>query len=147
MSTATRAPEATATAEETAAGGGRKKLLIIVVVLLLAAGAAYWFVLRSPGAAPPPKPGDVVALDPLQVNLDDGHYLSIGIALQTVEGTKEIDGSKALDAMIALFSGKKIDELIKSENREDLKKELGHQLEKLYEDEVMGVYFTQFVTQ
>ena len=55
--------------------------------------------------------------------------------------------SKALDAAIELFSGKTIEDLTNLKEREKLKKELTKELEHLYEDEVMGVYFTQFVMQ
>jgi flagellar protein FliL len=145
MATMTReAPAAEAVEEEKK--GGKGKLIVIVLVLLLVAGAAYVFVLKPKGDSAP-KPGDVVALDPIQVNLADGHYLSIGIALQAVEGVKEVDGSKALDATIALFSGQAIDDLLKPKDREHLKEQLEGRLEKLYDDEVMDVYFTQFVTQ
>jgi flagellar FliL protein len=145
----------TATATETrpAAGqdeekkGGKKKLLIVVLLVALLGGGGYWFFLKPSGAAEAPKPGEVLALDPVQVNLADGHYLSIGIALQLVEGAEEADGSKALDAVIELYSGRDIEELIKSKTRDELKEELAHEVEELYEEEVMGVYLTQFVTQ
>ena len=125
----------------------KKKLIIAVLVVLLAAGASYWFVLKpSPGAAAPVA-GEVVPLDPIQINLADGHYLSIGIALQLTDAAKEADGSKALDAAIEMFSGRSTEELATRESREELKKELLHKLEKAYDEEVMDVYFTQFVTQ
>ena len=94
-----------------------------------------------------PQPGAVAPLDSIQVNLADGHYLRLGIALQLTTKAKEVDGSKALDAAIELFSGKSIEELTDLKEREKLKKELVKELEHLYEDEVMGVYFTQFVMQ
>ena len=103
--------------------------------------------LRKPADADAPKPGEVVALDPIQVNLEGGHYLSIGIALQTVEGSEEVDGSKALDAVIGLFSGRSVEELNRGKVRTQLKKELEHELDERYEKEVMAVYLTQFVTQ
>ena len=46
----------------------------------------------------PPKPGEVVTLEPIQINLAAGHYLRIGIALQLTAKAHEADGSKALDA-------------------------------------------------
>jgi len=143
--TATEAKPDAAPAEEKS--GGKKKLIIIVVLLAVLGGGGYWFFLKPKGPEPAPKPGEVVALDPVQVNLADGHYLSIGIALQLVEGAEEADGSKALDAVIALFSGREIDELIKPKTREELKKELTHEVAELYEEEVLDVYLTQFVTQ
>jgi flagellar protein FliL len=133
-------------AEETK--GGKKKLMVIVLVLVLGAAAAWWFLLRSPaGANDEPEPGEVVALDPIQVNLAEGHYLSVGIALQTVKGAEELDGSKALDAVIELYSGLDQSELVKPKGRQKLKAELRKELEHLYHDEVMDVYLTQFVTQ
>jgi flagellar FliL protein len=119
-------------------GGGKKKLVMIVLLVAVLGGAGYWFFLKpSSGAAAPPKPGAVLALDPIQVNLADGHYLSIGIALQLTAGAgEETDGSKALDA-----------ELLKPKARTGLKKELKAELSELYDKEVMDVYLTQFVTQ
>ena len=129
-------------------GGGKKKLVMILVVVLLLGGAAYWFVLKpKPAGADAPKPGEVVRLDPIQVNLSGGHYLKIGIALQLTTKVKEADGSKALDATIATFSGKSMDALTRPDKREKLKEHLEKELEHLYEGEVMGVYFTDFVTQ
>ena len=129
-------------------GGGKKKLVIIVLLVAVLGGAGYWFFLQpTSGAAPAPKPGAVVALEPIQVNLADGHYLSIGIALQLTEGAAEADGSKALDAVISLYSGRNIADLIKPKARAELKKELKAELSDLYDKEVMDVYLTQFVTQ
>lgn len=129
--------------------GGKKKLLMIVAVVLVVAGAAYWFVLKpSGGAEEAPKPGLIVPLEPTQINLASGHYLKLGIALQLVEGApEEVEGSKALDAAIDLFSGRTVEEVSTAKERRALKEELATTLEKSYEEEVMGVYFTEFVTQ
>ena len=132
--------------EEGKKKGGLKKILIILVALVAVGGGAYWFVLK-PKPVQAPKPGDVVALDPIQINLQGEHYLRVGIALQLTASTKEADGSKALDATISEFSGLSVAEVNDPKKRTALKKELEHHLEKLYEDEVMGVYFTEFVTQ
>lgn len=146
MSTATLDKSAEAPADEKAKGG-KKKLIVIVVVLLVAAAAGYWFFLKPGGEPKAPEPGEVVTLEPIQVNLADGHYLRIGIALQLTAEAKEADGSKALDATIDLFSGVNQAELAKAGKREDLKHELEKTLDEDYEGEVMGVYFTEFVTQ
>jgi flagellar FliL protein len=130
--------------------GGKLKLIIIaVVVLAVVGGAGYWFFLKPAGKEPPPEPGLVVKLEPIQINLTADHYLKVGIALQATAAVGEtpIDGSKALDATIALFSGQTMEELARPEHREKMKKRLEKQLEKAYEHEVMGVYFTDFVTQ
>ena len=146
---ATIAPPAQppATPEE-AKGGGKKKLVMIVVLLLVVGGAGYWFFLKpKPAGADEPKPGEVVRLDPIQVNLSGGHYLKIGIALQLTADAHEADGAKALDAAIETFSGKSMDTLTHPEKREKLKHHLEQELEHLYHGDVMGVYFTDFVTQ
>jgi flagellar FliL protein len=127
-------------------GGGKKKLIIILVAVLALGGAAYWFFLR-PKPEPAPEPGEVVAMEPIQVNLAGGHYLKIGIALQLTTAAHEADGSKALDAVIDLFSGKSMHAVTRADEREHLKKELTKELEHAYHGDVMDVYFTDFVTQ
>ena len=125
---------------------GKRKLLVILVAVLALGGGGYWFVLK-PKPAGPPKPGEVVKLDPIQVNLAGSHYLRVGIALQLVEGATEAEGSKALDATIDEFSGAQMADLNDPVKRATYKKELVAELGERYEGDVMGVYFTEFVTQ
>ena len=135
--------------------GGKKKLLIIALVVLMAAGAAYWFLLKpappADGAVavePAPEPGEVLVVEPISINLADGHYLRIGLGLQlTADVAEEPDTARALDIVVALFSQRPMAEVATTEGREALKAELAHQLEETYEGEVMGVYFTDYVTQ
>lgn len=127
-------------------GGKKKKLLLILVAVLGIVGAAYWFVLR-PTEEPPPEPGEVVTMEPIQINLAEGHYLKIGVALQLTAEAHEADGSKALDSVIELFSGRNMSELTRPDSREKLKHELAKELEHRYHGEVMDVYYTDFVTQ
>jgi flagellar FliL protein len=150
MATTTKSPAPTAEGEETAAkGGGKKKLILVLVLLLVAGGAGYWFVLKPKHAGPEkPDPGVVVALDAIQINLAADHYLKIGLALQASKDAGEtLDGSKALDDTIALFSGQDMQDLARRDYREKLKKQLEKRLDKDYEGKVIGVYFTDFVTQ
>lgn len=138
------------TSGEEEKGGGKAKLLVIVVVLLaVVGGAGYWFVLKPKSGPPkPPDPGAVVALDAIQINLADEHYLKLGLALQASKSAGEdVDGSKALDQAIALFSGRSMDDLARRAYRDRLKRQLEHQLDKSYDGDVIGVYFTDFVTQ
>lgn len=123
-----------------------KKKLVMIVVAVLAIGAGGWWFTR-PAPSGPPQPGEVVKLDPVQINLAAEHYLRIGIALQLVKGATEADGSKALDATIGVFSGLPMAEVNDPKHRVTLKKELEKQLSELYEKDVMGVYFTEYVTQ
>jgi flagellar FliL protein len=147
--TVTAIPQAPVNEEEVEAAKpprNRNKLLVILVAVLALGGGAYWFALK-PTPAGPPQPGVVVKLDPIQVNLAAGHYLRVGIALQLVEGVKEADGSKALDATIDEFSGLAMDDVNDPAKRATYKKALEKELAHRYHDEVMGVYFTEFVTQ
>jgi flagellar basal body-associated protein FliL len=97
--------------------------------------------------------GGVLELDPLTVNLADGHYLKVGLALQldkatVVETAKDEGlGAKALDMAIAALSPKTMDELGQSKVRDQLKQELGTDACHAYEGEVLTVYFTNFVMQ
>ena len=133
--------------EATKKGGGKKKVILLLVAMLVVGGGAYWFLLKPAEAKEAPKPGEVVSLEPIQVNLAAGHYLKIGIALQLTAEAHEADGSKALDATIELFSNKSMEELTRPDSRAKLKKELEKELKERYHGEVMGVYFTDFVTQ
>lgn len=136
--------------------GKRPLVVLALVVLLLGGGAGYWFVL-GPGGAPtsaaePVEPevelGPIQNVEPISVNLADGRYLRLGLGLQpTAEVTEDIDPSKALDRAIALFSMRTVGEISTNEGRETLKKELVVQLQEAYEGEIVGVYFTTFVTQ
>lgn len=131
-------------------GGGKKKLITIVVGLLVVGVAAYWFVLKPDSKAKKEKPvaGEVVALEPRQLNLEGGHYLKLGLALQGTDSVAHgIDGSKALDAAIEIFSGRSVEELSRPEELHHLKAELLKELKHLYHGDVMDVYFTDFVTQ
>ena len=140
----TSPPEGGATKQ----GGGRKKILILILVVLAVAGGAYWFMLRPAPEPPEPEPGEVLALEAIQVNLEAGHYLRVGIALQmSAEVVEELDGSKALDALIDVYTGERLEPLTEPDRREELRELLVEKVVELYEDEVLDVYVTEFVTQ
>lgn len=127
-------------------GGDRRTRLVAVVAVLAVLAAGWWFFLRPSGQAEP-VPGEVMTLEPIQVNLADGHYLRIGIALQLSAEAHEADGSKALDAVIELFSGADRAELVRSGQRQEYKARLEERLHEDYHGDVLEVYLTEFVTQ
>ena len=144
----TKEKDKTAQAEDTEAKGGKKKLLVIVLVVVLAAGAAAYFLLFSGSAkAAAPTPGAVVRLDPVAVNLAGGGYLRIGVALQLTADAdaKTLDGAKATDLVISTFSQAAPADVVGS--REALKKSLEKKIDKAYDGEVMGIYYTDYATQ
>lgn len=120
-----------------AEGGGKKKLIMIVAGVLLMAGGGWFFFLRGGGEEvtelPPPVAGEMVELEPITINLAGGHYLKLGMALQAIEGGHgKQSGAKALDAAIALFSGKTLAELSTTTGRTKAKAELTARIKLAY---------------
>ena len=112
-------------------------------------------------------PGPVVSLDPITLNLSDGHLLKMGLALQISaewlsehgaeggghgeEGAAEDDPTKgyarALDAAISVFGTRSMDDLMATPGREAARTELEVHLEEAYHGEIEGVYLYEFVMQ
>jgi flagellar FliL protein len=141
--------------EKEAKGGGKLKIILMVLPTLLLVGALAYFLFLKPSGAeaapaeePPPEPGIVVVLEPVTINLASGHYLKLGMTLQATTAVAEaVDGSKALDAAIGLYSGMSIDEISSADGREETKTELVEKIKEKYEDEIYDIYFTTFVYQ
>jgi flagellar FliL protein len=129
----------------------KKKLLIIVaavVVLLGGGGGAYFAFFSGPTKVPAPVPGKVVIMDAITLNLTEGHFLKLKLALQATVDVAELpDGSKAADIAISQFSNLSVAELSSNTAREKAKEALIKKVEKAYEGEIMDVYFTEFVMQ
>lgn len=95
----------------------------------------------------------VLELDSVTMNLADGHYLKLGLALQLKAGMtaeaagQEGLGAKALDMALERLSAKEMPELIAAEARAEIKQQLGLDTCLAYEGEVTTVYFTEFVMQ
>ncbi|HWH01298.1 MAG TPA: flagellar basal body-associated FliL family protein [Pilimelia sp.] len=132
---------------------GKSKLIIMIIaVVFLAAGGVGGYLMLKGGGGPEeePKPeaGVVVALDAITVNLADGHYLKVKMALQaTANAVEEPDGSKALDLAIAEFTDKEMGELSSAAGRSKAKAELLEKVKKAYNGDIMDIYFTEFVMQ
>jgi flagellar FliL protein len=104
-------------------------------------------------ACTPPEPGAVFALEPITLNLSDGRYLKLGLALQlgseadAAAFEAEDHGAPALDVAIGLLGARRYDELIDPVRRDEIKADLARQIAARYEGEVLGLYFTEFVMQ
>jgi flagellar protein FliL len=145
--------------DEDAPKGGKKKLLaILAVVVLAAAGGAYFFLFASSGQAEAKEPvssGTFLPLEPVAVNLAGGGYLKIGVSLELTEdgaaGGHEggLDGSKATDLVISTFSQAKPGDVTGA--RDALKAALQKKIIDAYTEDgtklVMGIYYTEYVTQ
>jgi flagellar FliL protein len=139
---------------------GKSKLLLIIigVVVLLGVGGGVFFMSTrasastAAGAATTTveeTPGKVISMSAITINLTDGHYLKLGLAIQaTTNATEKPDGSKALDLAVNEFSNKTVAELSNDEARNKLKDDLKEKVVKGYEEGyIMDVYFTEFVMQ
>ena len=132
------------------AKSGKKKLLILALVVLAAGAAAAWFfVFSGTGAeaeAEAPHPGATVVLDPVAVNLAGGGYLKVGVTLQlTEDAVAEVNGTKALDLIISQFSQAQPADVVGA--RDALKEALEQKIIEAYEGDVMGIYYSEYVTQ
>lgn len=147
---------------------GGKKLFIILgaaaVVVLAAVGVAVMMLMGGGGekdkAEAAPEAGLVLPLeDEMTLNLADGKFLKVQLALQlTAEATEEaggeikavtaaFDGSMAQDSAIRVFSQYKYNDLLSTAKKEEARKKLAEEVEKRYDGKVMDVYFRQFVMQ
>jgi flagellar FliL protein len=104
--------------------------------------------------------GPVQNLEPITLNLADGRFLKVGLALQLAEveggghgGGEELPSAKALDIAITHLGSYTMDELSSPKARELVKKKLSGQVAAAYVDPetheplVTKVYFTEFVMQ
>ncbi len=106
--------------------------------------------------------GPIHALEPITLNLSDGHFLKVGLALQMAphegaeaggHGGEEApempagEQAKALDAAIAMFGAHTMAEVTDPAVREQLKQELTERVGEAYHGEVTGVYYMEFVVQ
>jgi len=149
-----------------AKGGKGKTMAMGIVMAIGVLGGLKGFVLSgSPKAAAAgvattttTKPGPIITLDPITVNIAGDRFLKIGLGLQ-LSGKHAGDPApkdsndptkgyaKALDLTIETFGGHTYDSLVTPDGRQAVKEELVKKLEEAYPDEVEGVYFTDFVMQ
>lgn len=156
--------------EDAKGGGGKAKTLVIYALAGMGLlGGVKGFVLggggskaaaATTGAAPTTtttKPGPIVTLDPITVNIAGDRFLKIGLGLQlsgkisSLPANDSSDPTKgyarALDITISVFGGRSYADLVTTAGREAAKADLAKQLEAAYPDQVEGVYFTDFVMQ
>lgn len=149
--------------------GGKSNLLPALVLAVGMVAAGY---MLGPGAASKdsahaespestttsePMPGEIAMVEPININLADGHYVKVGMALQLAEGVlaEEFDkgkSAKANDILISEIGGRDMTELGSPEGRAKLKEDLKEKvMEAFHEEEtgeeVIDLYFTEFVMQ
>jgi flagellar protein FliL len=148
-----------------AKGKGRKLIILAAVVVLLAAGGFVAWTKLAGAATPEPDPaktpGAVEKLDSMTLNLADGHYLKVGMALQLSKKaspaaagaaaesstTSTFDGAKAQDAAIAVFGQRTYAQLLAPGGRAKAQAALTSEISKRYDGGVLHVYLTEFLMQ
>lgn len=150
--------------DEKAAKG--KSNLVPAIVLAVGIAAGGYFMGGSSEKATDdkkseeeaPKPGEIATMEPLSVNLADGHFLKVGVAVVLAEGIEPGEFQKgkialAKDMLIDRLGGAEMETLTSPEGRKALKEELSTKAKEIYVDEetkqptVLEVYFTDFVMQ
>jgi len=152
--------------EDKKEAGGKKKppMMIIMAVFAVAVLGGAFFMVHSASAKAKPadakkkvEKGPVLTLDEFLVNLADpgsDHFLKVTVGLEldkakgkTPESLKE-DAPLIRDAVLTSLSSKTRDDIASIKGREKLKADIKKSVnEGLGEDDVQGVYFTNFVTQ
>lgn len=168
-------PEADDGAAAPSQGRGSSNLVPALVVAVGLVGGGYMFSAGGGGdtaaAAAPTESADaevaevatngpVQNLEPITLNLADGRFLKVGLALQLAEAeggegaeAEELPSAKALDIAISLLGSYTMDELKSPDDKELVKKKLSERVAKAYIDPathgqmVTKVYFTEFVMQ
>lgn len=159
---------APADAAEAAAPAGKRRTVALAGLLAVLGLVAATRVLGGASSTPAGaseettttvKAGPVVVLDPITLNLADGHLLQVGLALELADepakGGEDKSSSddptkgyaKALDASIGVLGDETMAQLSAPGGREAAKATLESTLEELYHGVVVGVYFHQFVMQ
>jgi flagellar FliL protein len=131
------------------AGKSKKKLIIIgVIVALVVFAGLSQTVFKKKGPAPAAAKGVVMVLEPVHVNLADGRYLKMTMALQmTATADKKVDGSQALDVAVANLSLRRVIDMSTPAQRAAIKAELKRAIAEKYDKQVMDLYITEFITQ
>jgi len=142
-----------------AKGGGKMMPAAMISLALLGAG---YFVGGRGSSSPPtavaevattePPVAEIIDLEPVNVNLADGHYLRVAISLGMSagesgaaaegEGATGLPTAPAADVVLATFSGKTVDELSTLEGRIAAREAIHEGLQEFYGEEIVTVFFT-----
>ena len=137
----------------------KKKLIIAIpVLLLLVGGFMAKKILLKPTPPPPPKiAGELLTLAPeFLVNLSDGHYGKLTVALTVSKAPAAAEGGDApklpQDAAIRAditdaLTGLTASDLISRTKRHALQKTLLRSIKKTTDEPVTGVMFTDIAVQ
>lgn len=139
--------------------GGGKSNLVPAIVLAVGIAAGGYFMGGSSEAAPAGEAatttvpaGEIVTMDPISVNLADGHFLKVGLGVQLSESGNAEEFpkgpmAKVKDMLIDELAGANMAELATKEGKDKVKHALTERAKEEFEGEVLDFYFTDFVMQ
>ncbi|MDJ0767424.1 MAG: flagellar basal body-associated FliL family protein [Ilumatobacter sp.] len=145
-------------------GGGAMRIVSAAMLSVALVTTGYFIGGRGgTAAAPPPETahveepeeptiGTIVDLEAVNVNLAGGHYLRVAVSLGLsehvhLEDPKEFKSAPASDLVVSTFSGRTMEELSSHDGRSSRRDELEEGLATYYGDEIVSVFFTEFVMQ
>jgi flagellar FliL protein len=134
------------------------RTFVTVALSLCLVGMGYFAGMRGAPPAQPavaseqfvarqaPEVGTIVDLDA------GGHYLRIAVSLGLsdeleVHEPEDFPTAPAADFVLTAFAGRTVDELADPAGREAVREELAAALEQFYGDDIVAIYFTEFVMQ
>ncbi len=133
---------------------------IVLAVGLLGAGFMISSANKGAKAAEPAEaveeevlPGEIVQLDAMTLNLSDGRYLRLGLAVELVEGVpgaewvEHGESSKYMDLIIDRVGEWSGEQVTAEGGRDELKELLREGGEELFAGEFSEVYVTEFIVQ
>lgn len=147
---------------EKAAGGKRSMLIpaVVVAIAILAAGAMAGGMIGGsddasadtlPSEEPteiPTELGMLVQLDSVTLNLAEGRFLKLGVAVELgPEVLEEPPTAPIYDEVIELFSPLTFEQLSDTAVRTQTKQDLLAALGDVYGEQIVDVYYTEFVMQ
>ena len=81
--------------------GGKSNLVPAIVLALGILGGGYFMgqggggtAAAGPTTTEAPVLGEIATVDPININLKDGHFLRVGMALQLIEGIEKAEFEK-----------------------------------------------------
>ncbi len=98
-------------------------------------------------------PGEIVQLEPMTLNLADGRYLRLGLAVELVEGVPGAEwmehggSSRYMDLIIDRIGERTGEEIVAAGGRDDLKELLRDGGAELFPEEFSEIYVTEFIVQ
>lgn len=144
--------------------------LVPAVVLAVGIAAGGWFMGGSGGsgaeastettAEPEIVEGPLLTVEPMTVNLAGGQYLRLGVSFQMTDAYEDAvegehggeqfahhDASRVQDLLISTLGGRAAADLGDAAGRAEVKEELLHAVDEVFDGAVMEIYFTEFVIQ